>query len=360
MEEKNKKNMPFKIFALVLILIILIFSKRENQEKFIEALNLHSLLLDELDIVNSISISKEVDNIAYYDNCFFIWQKDNLTRYDEKGSKEWEKSLSFVEPYIVFGQESIYICDKNLGDIHYLNLEGDTISRFKVEGTISGIKEYSQHILVHVREDNKEGLKLLDKNGNLLSKFYVDDGNILNYSLNDKNNIYAYSMLKLENENINSEIIVSSLEGNINWHFQVEDELIMYLAFVDEEKLIAMSDKGLYCIDKGKILWQIELIAVKDICITGENIHILYDKIYEIISSDGIINEKVTFTEDYNKLILTDDYAIVYGNNNIMGIKGKNKIFKYKSEEPITKVAAVRKNLIVLYESKIDIISFIK
>lgn len=360
MEEKSKRNIAFNIFALILILILLTFSKRENQEKFIEIFNPDALVLDEENIINSIPLYEKADNIAYYNNYIFVWQNNSLIRYNEDGSKEGEKLFNFMDPHIVFGNNAIYLCDKNLGDIHYLNLEGNLINRLKIEGEINSLKEYSQYILVHVTEDNKEGIKLLDSNGKLLAKSYIDEGGILNYCLNNKNNIYAYSTLKLENESIRSDLKAISLEGEIIWTYSLEDEIIMYLAFVDEERLVAMSDRGLYFIENGDLSWEMDISPAKDIHVEGDNIYILYDKGYETIALDGTVKDDIFLSEDYDNMALTDDLIILYGDKSIMGIKNKSKVFKYKSDQPIIKVVAGSENLIVLYEDKIDIISFNK
>lgn len=358
MEEKNKKNISFRIFASLLILLILFFSKRENQERFIELMNLDSLVLNEVDIVNSISVDENIDDIAYYKEHIIIWQGNRLIRYNKEGNKEWEKEFNFTSPYITFGNKGIYICDRSLGDIYYINSDGDTIGRFKVEGIINSIKEYSEYILVHVKEDSKEGIRILDYSGNLISKISTDEGSILNYCLNNEEDKYAYSILKLENERIKSEIKLYTLGDELNWNFQLEDEIIMYLTFVDERGLVAVSDGGLYYIDEGNVLWQKDITSVKDIHVGGEDIYFLYDKTYDIISLDGTVKDNMTISEEYNNFIFIDGYTIAYGEKNIMGIRGMKKIFNYESKEPIIKVIPANRNLIVMYDNRIDIVSF--
>lgn len=358
MEEKGKKNIAFKIFASLLIILILFFSKKENQERFIEALKLDSLVLSEVDIVNSILLNVNIEDIAYYDNYIISWKDNKLTRYTKEGNKEWEKEFNFTYPYAVFGKKGIYVYDRNLGDIYYLNSEGDTINRYRVEGKINSIKECLEYILVHVEEDKEEGIRILDDRGIIVSKISIAEASILNYSLNNQMNRYAYSILKLEDGSIKSGINVCSLEGEPIWTLQLEDEIIMYVTFVDEEKLVAMSDKGLYLIDEAEILWQKPISSPKDIYVEGESIYILYDTKLELISLEGDLKDSMAFSEEYNNFTFVNGYVAVYGEKNMLGIKNMKKTFKFEPEETIIKVIPANRNLIILYENKVDIVSF--
>lgn len=358
MRENNKKGVFVKVFAVLLVLIILFFSKRENQEKLIGFINVGSMISDKIHIINSISADGNIDDIAYYDDHIIMCQYNKLVKYNREGSKEWEKEFNFADIYVTFGDTGIYVSDRNLGDIYYLNSEGDTIGRFKSEGKIKSIKEGDKYILIHLEDSGNESIEILDTSGKLVANKVLQKKYILDYCFSSKINGYAMSILKLENETIESEIQVYSLDGELIWDFQLEDELVMYVNPIDDKGLLAMSDKALYYIDEGSIVWQKNISSPKGIYLDGESIHILYDNVYEIVSINGTIKDSLTLTDEYNRFILANRYAILYGERNIMGLKDTKKVFKYESEEPIIKVIEGNRNLIVLYGNRVDIVAF--
>ena len=66
MEEKPRKSKIFKFFIVVLIGIILFFSKKENQDKFIDFLNTSKTINKDLKVVKSIPIESDIEDIAFY------------------------------------------------------------------------------------------------------------------------------------------------------------------------------------------------------------------------------------------------------------------------------------------------------
>lgn len=358
MEKNNKYSIFIKAFAVLLVLIILFFSKEENQEKLIELMNLDSITSDELHIINSISVDGNVDDIAYYDDHIIMCQYNKLVKYNREGNKEWEKEFNFNDPYVIFGDMGIYVSDNNLGDIYYLSSEGDTIGRFKSEGKIKSIKESGEYILIHLEDNDNEGIEILDTNGKLVASKILEEKYILNYCFSSEINRYAISTLKLENKNIESGIYVYSLNGDLIWDFQLEDELIMYVDFINDKELVAMSDKVLYYINYGDIVWQKSISSPKDIYVDEKSIHILYDNTYEVVSMDGATKESLILKDECNHFILANGYTILYGERNVMGLKGTKKMFKYGFDETIIKIIEGNKHLIVLHENRVDIVSF--
>jgi len=354
----GKKSIFIKIFAALLVLMIFFLSKGENQEKLIELFNMDSLLLDDINVINSISADDEIDDIACYDGHIMMRKDNKLVRYSREGNKEWEKEFNFTDFYVTFGDIGIYVSDRNQGDIYYLNSEGDTIGRFKSEGRIKSIKESGENILIHLEDDGNESIEILDTSGKLIARKMLEDKYILDYCFLNKINRYAVSTLNLENEGIKSEIQVYSLNGELNWDLKLDDELIMYISFIDDKGLVAMSSNILYYIDEGNIVWQKDISSPKGICVDEKSIYILYGSTFEVISRDGAAKESLSLKEEYNKFILANGYAVLYGEENLMGFKGAKKMFKYKAEEPIIKVIEGNGNLIVLYENRIDIVTF--
>lgn len=358
MESKENKriNLGFKIFIILLIGIILLFSKKENQEKFIDFIQVVKSSSIDLKVIESFPIESNIDNIAFYNKGIMIWKDKKLTRLSLKGSKEWEKEFILDEPHAVFGEKGIYIYEKSTGDIYFLDSSGETEEKIELNTSINNIVEGFENIIVHNQKTNMESLNILDKKGNIIVNNLIDDKNILTYCINENSTEYALSALNLNEENIKSELQVFNLDGKISSTSQFDNEIILYSNYIEDDKILVMSDKSLYVYNKGNILWQKEFQLIKDIYVNKEKINILYGNTLEILSFDGMMEEKYSFAEEYKKIIAFDKYITLYGEEYIIGLRDGKEIFKYKSEDPILKVVEGSQNLIVVYEDRIDLV----
>ncbi|MCF6466139.1 DUF5711 family protein [Clostridium sp. Cult2] len=356
MNPKQKKNTGFKFLIIIFIGIILLFSRRDNQEKFINFIKTSKIRNKELKLEKSIPIDINIDQIAFYDGSIVVWGDNKLRRLKLDGNLEWQKEFNIEEPMAYFGEEGIFICERSMGQVYSLNPKGETIEKFQLNGKVYNIDKRAENILVHIKEGDREVIKILDSNGQPIGEKLVENHNILTYSIGENNKRYALSTLNLKGENLKSEIQTYGLEGEFLWTASLDNEIVLYTNFIDEDNLIVLSDKGMYLLNDGNILWKKQFQLIKDINMDEENIHILHGNILETISFDGRTVEKKSFIEEYKKIIPFEKYLILYGNNYIIGLKEGEEVFKYKSEDSMLSVTQGAQKLFVVYKNKIDII----
>lgn len=357
MKAEQKSNNGFKLFVIVLIGVILFFSSSKNQEKFINFINNTSMVRKDLEVIRSIPMKESIDDIAYYDNSIIVWMDNKLVRYNTQGSKEWEKEFNLNSPEVTFGDEGIYVYEALTGNVYSLNTKGETISKFQLQTEVRNVIEGNKNILLHVKKDDNEGINILDTNGKMIQNKLVEGDNVLTYCINRSNSKYAFATLNLKGNSIRSEIQAYNMEGEFLSTTYLDNEIVFYLNFIKDDTLIVMTDKGLYSIDDSSILWQKDHQLIKDIYINEKGINILYGNTFENISFDGISKYKHSFLEEYRKSIPFNEYMIIYGPNNIIGLKEGKEVLKYESEESILKVLNGGQNLIIVYENRIDIVS---
>lgn len=119
-----------------------------------------------------------------------------------------------------------------------------------------------------------------------------------------------------------------------------------------------MTNSNLYCIGKKEILWHRPYESLKDIHFSNGNIYILYSNTMEIISIDGDIKFKISFSEEYKKILVYDNYLVLYGSEYIIGLDDEGEIFKYNSEDNIVKAVKDNRKIMILYNDKIDLGNF--
>ena len=359
MEEKQKKrkNILLKSIIIILIGVMLLFSKKENQEKIIDFIKASKITNKTLKVVESIPIEKKIDDISFYEKGIMIWRDKKLTRLKMDGSKEWEKQFNLDEPDVKFGENNIYVYEKSTGDIYFLNGAGETIHRVELRTSIDNMIESVGNILVHIKNSDREGISILDKTGKTIGDTLIKDGNVLTYCMGQDNITYAISTLNLKGKDLKSKIQGFRIGEESLFTTEFNNEIVLYSKFIKNDKLIVMTDKSLYFLNKGNILWEKQFQLIKDIYVDKEKINILYGNTLETISIDGRAEEKYSFTEEYKKIIPYDKYLILYGDEYIMGLIDGKKVFKYKSEETILEIVERKQNLIVTYKDKIQLMS---
>ena len=354
MEEKHKSRKVEKIIIVLLIGIILFFSNKENQDKFTKLVNNYSFNMKNMEVKNSIPIDNTIEDIGFYNDRIIAWGGRNLIAYDLKGEELWERGFNLDDFKLALGQERIIAYDRINGDIYYLNYNGDTIGRYQIGTNIINILNSLENIIIHKEEDNSEIIRIMDSNGAIIRSKLIEDNNITTFCLDEKYRKISFSTLNFDNR-IESEIHIYDIEEDTFLTTKLEEELVLYLKFIQNNRLIALTDKGLYCFHNGNIQWEKDLELVKDIRIEDKTIGLLYGNIFELFSYDGSSIDKYTFSEEY-KGIVSLDGPVLYGSNHIIIFSNGKEEQKIKAEEPISRVVKGNKGIIVLYEGRIDII----
>lgn len=357
MEDKQKKknSIGFKIFIIILVGMILFFLKEENQKKFIQFIDNTRSVDIEAKITESIPVEEDTEKILIHGEGMILWKENHIIKLDIGGSKEWEREFVFEEPAISVGEQYIYVYEKPSGIIHFLNSSGETVHRVDLKARIMNIVESYENILVHIKTKDIERINILDMEGKTIEDALIKNKNILTYSINKDGATYIISSLDLKGDGMKSEEYVFKKGNQSLFNMEFKDEMILYSNFIDRNKVVIMTDKGIYMAKDGEILWQRNLQLVKDIYMDKSNIHLLYGNILETISIEGTTEEKKSFTEEYKKIIPFNGYLVVYGDEYIMGLKDGEEVFKYKSDENILEVIEGRENLILRYKDKIEL-----
>lgn len=360
-KKKGKSHISFKIFILILLGILLFFLKEENQKKFIQFIDRTTLMSLEPMIEDSIFIGEDIEQVFAYEEGIILWKENQISKLSLDGSKEWEREFVFEETGISVGETYIYIYEKPSGIIHFLDNKGETIHRVDIETSIMNLVENIDNILVHFKGTNGEGICILDMEGNIVDSSIVSNRNILTFSVDDEGDLtYLVSSLDLGKDAIKSHVEVFKKGEQSQLDKEFKDEIIFYSNFIHRDKILIMTDKSIYMLKNEDILWEREFQLIKDIYIDRTKIYVLYGNTLETISIDGITQEKISFTEEYKKILPFNGYLIVYGDEYIMGLNRGEELFKYKSDKDVLKLIGGTENLILVYSDKIELMKFNK
>lgn len=349
---RNHKR--FKIFIIMMLMGTMFFINYFNKNQMLGSFSFLNNKSKTLNLVSTLSVG-EIESIKIFDDTIAIWNNSKLSYLNTKGEIILEKKFQFKNPDIVFGKDSIYVMDKDTGDIYILDKEGNTIKRFKLEGSIKNLKEDGDNILIHTDLQETKTMNILDKKGNLIRNNNISNKNILTYNVNNKNTKYIISNLNLREKTPESDIFLYSIDDGkeIN-NLRFKNQIILFTQFIDD-KIIVLTDTKLHLIENGKIIWHKEISDIKTIELIGGKICIIYKNIFEVIDLKGNIESTFTLESDYKKILPYKKYVLLYGNNDILVIKDSKKVLHQRYTDGILDLQTGKSFILVRSMDKIEL-----
>lgn len=353
MNETKVMHKGFKIFVLILILIVVIFIREDNQQKFINFFNKLVSRKTEIQLDRSL----EGDNLTFFNGTLIKWEQNSISILNEDGSSRWTKEFDFIEPRVVYGSRNIYIMDKLAGDIYIMDKMGDTVSSIQLYKEIFNLKESINGFIVHLKEEEKDSLEFIDKYGVVL-KSLEGTGDVLTYSLNADNSKYVYSNIDISNSSISSKLMVCSIEGKEEYSVNIPNEIVISTSFI-KDKIVVTTDSSIKLIEKGVFKWSKEYPLIKDIFIDNNDIYLLYGDNLELLDLNGESKGKITFGVEYNKIIPVESYIALYSNKDLLILQDFQEVLKYKADEDILNVTGNVNSIALHYKNKLEIYKII-
>lgn len=355
MEENKGNHKIFKLIIMLVIIGIIFFMKKENQD--ILKNTFRTITIKEKSLVPITKLPmKDVDDINIYDDIIALWKDGKLSFLKEKGDVFWEKDFHFNQPHIKYGKDTIYISDKSTGDIYFINNKGETIKRVQLDEELFNIKVDDNSLIVHIKNTDLETINIIDKEGESIRK-HSTSYNILTYGINNNHSNYLLSTLILEKDKIFSELSTYLIDGKEVNKIQFPNEIVIYSQFVKDD-IISLTDKSLYFIKEGKIQWKKQTPLISDIYIEKDYIYILYNGHLEKINYQGRTENKMKLNENYNKIIPFGKGLVLYGENNLIGIQDSMEIFRLVSKDEILGVYEIKGNLMLFKPLELELFKF--
>lgn len=330
-EDKKIQNKGLKMTVIVFVIIGMFFLREDSFSNLMDKLKFLSVKKMSLEYVNRVSL--EEDKIAdLYGENILIWNANSLSVMSLDGNILKNKDFEFESPGILFGDENIYVMDRAIGNIYVLNENGEVIERFKTDNNIFNLKEEYGKLINHIKSNESEGLIILNSEGEEIFK-NMELENILAYSIEKKSSKYMISNMSIE-DGLESYLNIYRADGSLEDTIKFPGEIILSTRFIGKEQLI-LTNQNLYMINGKDIKWKKTYPFIKDIKVIDEEIYVLYDVNLEILNLQGERQEKFVFPKEYKNIFEYNDYAILYGNYDILGIKSGEKILEYELKEEI-------------------------
>ncbi|MFA7412472.1 MAG: DUF5711 family protein [Tissierellaceae bacterium] len=329
--EKRKSSKGLKILLLILLALMAFLLGRTDKLGTLSIFEYFTEKEKSLIVRDSIEDGDILD-IGLYVGNLVKWKYNKLSFLKLDGTMIVEKEFKFSKPDIHFGDMFIYLYDKSSGDIYIFDKKGETINRLQLGREIYNLKESGGNLFYHIKMEGFEIVNVLDRDGVLVGNYSYEKENILTYSSNEDGRINALGLLSLGEENLGSKIDSFGQANERLGSLFLEGEIVLHLDFSPKDELIILTDRNLYLVRDGNIMWKKQFDLVKDIDIRGDRIYILYSNYLEVMDYGGRVESKIGFGDEYKKIDLLGDRIMLYGDNQLIVLDKDKQILKHKGQ----------------------------
>ena len=214
-------------------------------------------------------------------------------------------------------------------------------------------------IIYVLGKEDVNNITLLDGEGQVLSSISTT-GTILNFAFNNEKTKILISSMNIGEDNIVSKLNIYDAKGKVLGDVTFKDEIITFVDFIDEGKLLVLTDCGLYSIKDSNILWKKDYLSINDIYINNEEkkAYLLFDNGLELISYDGKVEETIELKGNYKSVYPYKNGILVVGDEEVLGFEKGKEYLRYSLEEE-GKVIIDNSNIIQITSDKINVMKVI-
>lgn len=197
---------------------------------------------------------KEPGNFVHaLEDGFIVCYKNRVAKYDVEGKEEWQINKTIKSPIIRNGENVFFLGDKDTGQILKIDTEGYNLQILNIQKPMKNfICNKKGEIVVHYKDDEGEGIQIIDGDGINTGSIRVGKKEILDMAISENKDMVAVSVMAISNDQLVSNIVLYSKEGKLLGGNEYEKQVITNLFFSEDNKLIHVGDKRLMAFEKEK------------------------------------------------------------------------------------------------------------
>lgn len=350
-EENLKLPKGYKTYLIVLAIVALALIIPASREKIFSTFNLFGGGDKELKLVSEFNIDGTIVKADISGDRVIGSQERELSFLDYNGFEELKKTFDFKSLDVQFADE-IYAWDKTSGQVEILDKSGKLIKELDLKSPFETLKEVNDKIYVYRKEDEKQTVNIIDKEGNLL-KTHEEYMPILSAAMTDANDKYCISALNME-DGLKSLVSLYSLDDEELGYFELKDEIVAYTSFIKDKAVVATESK-VYLLDDKDIKWEKKINSLRDIRVINKDIYLLYGDKFQVINQRGRVKKDIKLEGSFEKIRFTDEGVVLFGKRDLIIPNRKENTLDFTSKEDIIDVKYDDENLLLHKDGKIEI-----
>lgn len=356
----NKFHITLALIAFIIMIVLLspIKDKLQTIVGFKEK---------DLEKIGSLNLKWNEDIIAKnYKENIIVDDKKTVTSYALNNKKLWSRNLEGGSE-VYLGETGIFVGNEANKSISKLDKEGNDIWSYKTDNPVYTMTEIDEYLFVYSKVDkNTRAVNVLDKDGKLIlnkekSKEEILSANILDDKKQANEKKFAITSIDTSLPELKSKITYLSSNGETIWTEDVDEKIIYNILFIDQEKMLLISDRDIICKDnEGKTLWEREIkYNLKDVKIVdSKEILVLYGletSYLEVLNIDGKLDYKKTFKKEYNEIEEFNKGLLLMGKAGVVGLKNEKINMRNDMTLEVRQIQKIEDEILIFTEDKVDI-----
>lgn len=356
----NKLHITLALIAFIIMIVLLSPIKDKLQ-------TLVGFKEKDLEKIGSLNLKWDEDIIAKnYKGNIIVDDKKTVTSYALNNKKLWSRNLEDGNE-VYLGETGIFMGNEENKSISKVNKEGNDIWSYETENPVYTMTEIDEYLFVYSKVDeNTRAVNVLDKDGKLIlnkekSKEEILSSNILDDKKQANEKKFAITSIDTSLPELKSKITYLSSNGETIWTEDVDEKVIYNILFIDQEKMLLISDRDIICKDsEGKTLWEREIkYNLKDVKIVdNKEILVLYGletSYLEVLNVDGELDYKKTFKKEYNEIEEFNNGLLLMGKAGVVGLKNEKINMRNDISLEVKQIQKIEDEILIFTEDKIDI-----
>lgn len=340
--EKNEKASKITgILIIVFIGLVMIFSNINTKELIANTIGHKEKPWKEIESYKTNELVE--GTIGLYEGGIVHFTKNQLIGYNFEGVSLWNLSIPSEDNKVCFGEEGIYILEKETGKITAVDYDGNESWVYEARQEADNLVEKGRYIFLLLKSNNNQGqISILDRQGNMVFKKTIEGGNIITATMSADESRFAMAILDLSERELGNRVTVYSKGGKVIWDEVLYEELVLDMGFVDEGTIV-VSDKKIYLFgDEKEILWSRELKGnILDLVLEKNISVLLQDREGCYLETIGPNGETITMErvpQEYRKIKVNNNDYYLISKQSILGVGDGKQVLEYRSKKEIESV----------------------
>ncbi|MDO5040555.1 MAG: hypothetical protein Q4D95_00535 [Peptoniphilus sp.] len=337
-----KKNIKYIIVTMALIILAVIFINRSE-------------IWGRRDIVFDKTIADIEFAQSFYisTNAIIIFDGETLYFCDKNGNVA--KNIKFAAEKLkaYYANNYVFLYDEDLNKIYQYRDTGELLHNIKIQDELYNIKYLNKEIVLHLKSEEKEMLKILKQDGKL-SDLYETGNTILTYDLykSDK-----FSVGEILNDATGYKSMLVMVDGQDRKNKEFSAEVCLFVSRKNGRTIMA-TDKHLYLYN-GENELRTEIPNISDILVADRNIYLLHSNIISKYNMKLEQVDKLILSANVSRLTMVSNSLYAYGDSNIGGELGTKAQFYTRLGTTVEEMEISGITIGALKEGKINLYKII-
>ena len=345
---KKSKMKRFSIFSLIVLIfsIAIVFFNATVLDFVKDTFSFGKVSFSKItSIVFTPDIEFKEDTIwKISEKGIIICEKNKFKYFDVSGNPIWEKEINNSSPNIIMTEDSIIVSDMGTGDVFNLDYAGNVKAKLDGKGSLKKIFS-SESGIIGLMQGDENVIVLYDNVFNVISRVVIPQGEVIDFDISSKKSLVAVSLIKYDESNFYSNVIIYKLDGNMVGATNFEGRYIYDIKIVDDKIFAVLDDQIISITGENELAFSedIDRIISEFFIDDFGNVILNLKKPREDITDtreDNVIRKlSLSGEETFKEIKIDGEISDIYSDSKYLLLATGNKMYFFDKKTGIFRVA---------------------